>query len=96
MWRRLVPTFLRSRAQLLREHTEALAERDRALHMAVESNNVRLEMAGLIVRLKIDLIGLQARLDAREVLLQERERKIKRLNAYRVELVRLQGEGVLQ
>lgn len=88
MWRKLI-TFLRSHASLVEE-------RDRALHMAVESNNARLEMAAQLVGLRVDNIGLQARLDAREVELRERERKIARLREHRTQLIALQPRGVLQ
>lgn len=88
MWRRLM-SLVRTRAALI-------AERDRALDQALESNNARLAMAEQLVGLRVDNIGLQARLDAREVLLRERERKIKRLQDYRIGIVAVQGQGVLQ
>jgi hypothetical protein len=53
-------------------------------------------MAQQLVELRVDNIGLQARLDAREVELRERERKITRLREHRAQLIRLQGQGVLQ
>lgn len=88
MWRRLM-TLVRSR-------TELAAERDRALAQALTIGNTQLEMAGLIIRLKLDIVGLRAQLDAREVELRERERKIARLRDHRAQLIALQGQGVLQ